>query len=61
YVFIKKGQYYVRPVAMQGKTRAELYHAHNARFYIKKQTAFKVGDVINVEMRLPKEYITEEE
>jgi molybdopterin molybdotransferase/putative molybdopterin biosynthesis protein len=61
YVFIKKGQYYVRPVAMQGKTRAELYHAHNARFYIKKQTAFKAGDVINVEMRLPKEYITEEE
>jgi len=59
-VFIKDGKYYVKPVAMFGKTRAELYHAHNAYFYIKRKAVFKNGEVIAVEMRCPKEYIMEE-
>lgn len=59
-VFIKDGRYYARPLAMQGKTRSELYHAHNGRFYINKGTLYKAGQTVAVEMRLPKEYITEE-
>jgi molybdopterin molybdotransferase len=58
-VFIKDEKYYAKPVVMQGKTRAELYHAHNARLYIKKKSFFKAGEVITVEMRCPKEYIME--
>lgn len=59
-VFMKDGQCYVRPVSMFGKTRAELYHAHNAYFYIRKNSVIKKGESINIEMRCPKEYITEE-
>lgn len=59
-VFIKDGQYYVKPVSMFGKTRAELYHAHNAYLYIQKNSVIKKGEIINIEMRCPKEYIMEE-
>ncbi|MEL7564251.1 MAG: molybdopterin molybdotransferase MoeA [Dehalobacterium sp.] len=59
-VFIKNGQYYARPIVMQGKTRSELYHAHNARIYLKCKTVHKAGDVISAEMRCPLEYIREE-
>jgi molybdopterin molybdotransferase len=56
-VFIKNGKYYTSPVITIGKTRAELYHAHNAYLYVKKKSIFKAGEAITVEMRCPKEYI----
>jgi molybdopterin molybdotransferase/putative molybdopterin biosynthesis protein len=59
-VFIKDGQYYAKPVDMQGKTRAEVYHLQNGQLYLKKESSIKAGTLISVEMRYPKEYITEE-
>ncbi|MBC3804386.1 molybdopterin molybdenumtransferase MoeA [Acetobacterium fimetarium] len=59
-VFIKDGQYYARPVELQGKTRAEVNHLQNGQFYLEKGSSIKAGTMISVEMRYPKEYITEE-
>ncbi|WP_027399113.1 molybdopterin molybdotransferase MoeA [Anaerovorax odorimutans] len=59
-VTLKEGKYYAKPVIMQGKTRAELYHSHNARFYIKKKAEYKTGEIIAAEIRCAKEYIKED-